>query len=242
MATPGEYIKSFISNVPADLSSQEALFFRKTIPRFPEEAVYIYSLKEKRLIYADGWEDILGYKDDEISMQTIINTTTPEFAPFANELNEKALKFIMTRKNDLEKYSFTIELKKLHKDGKQIPLITKVGVFNIEKGVVTSIIGRSQINNSIILGNIMRYAAFGPEKSTFEEVLNKQLFKYYAISRKEKEALEMAAKGYSFRQIAENLNVSLSAVEKRIIPMYKRFNVKGISHLISFAYDNHILK
>jgi DNA-binding CsgD family transcriptional regulator len=242
MPTPGEYTRSYITNIPANLKSKEALFFKETFPRFPEEAVYIYSFKENRMIYADGWEEILGYRDDEITMLTIVSITTPEYAPFSNELNDKALKFINSRTDELEKYSFTIEVKKLHKNGTPVPLISKVGVYSSENGVVTAIIGRSQINPSINLGNIMRYAAYGPDKSEFEEELNKQLFNYYAISRKEKEALEMAAKGYSFKEIASHFKVSQSAIEKRIIPMYKRFNVKSLTHLISFAYDNHILK
>src|ERR1700690_545080 len=112
MSTPGDYTKSFISNVPADLKSDRSDYFRKTLPRFPEEAIYIYSFKENRMIYADGWEEILGYKDDEIGMLTIVSITTPEYAPFSNELNDKALKFINTKKEELEKYSFMIELKK----------------------------------------------------------------------------------------------------------------------------------
>ncbi len=116
-----------------------------------------------------------------------------------------------------------------------------MGVFGIELGRMTAIVGRSQVNRSIALGNVMRYEAYGPEKSEFEEELNKQLFNYYAISRKEKEALALAAKGFSFKEIAKHFNVTQSAIEKRIIPMYKRFNVKSLTHLISFAYDNHIL-
>jgi DNA-binding CsgD family transcriptional regulator len=241
MLIPGDYTKSFITSVAADLKSAEASFFRKTLPRFPQEAIYIYSFKENRMIYADGWEEILGYKDDEITMLTIISITSPEYAPFSNELNDKALKFIMSKTEELEKYSFTIELKKIHKNGTPIPLISKVGVFSNEHGKITAIMGRSQINRSIALGNVMRYEAYGPEKSEFEEELNKQLFNHYAISRKEKEALEMAAKGFSFKEIANQFNVTQSAIEKRIIPMYKRFNVKSLTHLISFAYDNHIL-
>jgi len=241
MRTAGDYTKLFITNTPADLLCAEARYFRKTIPRFPEEAVYIYSFKKKRMIYADGWEEVLGYPDAEIGMLTIVSITTPEYAPFSNELNDKALQFINSRTENLEKYSFTIELKKMHKNGTPVPLISKVGVFSVEKGHVTAIIGRSQINRSITMGNVMRYAAYGPDKTAFEDELNKQLFNYYAISNKEKEALEMVAKGFSFKEIAQQLQVSQSAIEKRIIPLYKRFNVKSLTHLISFAYDNHIL-
>lgn len=241
MSLPGEFSKSMVTNTPADLNSLEAESLKKTIQRFPEEAIYIYSFMQNRMIYADGWEEVLGYKDDEINMLEIINSTTPEYAPFSHELNDKALLFLLNKTEELEKYSFTIELKKFHKNGDQVPLIVRVGVFKSDSGKVTEIIGRNQINESIALGKVMRYAAYGPEKSNFEENLNKELFRHFAISSKEKEAIDLVSKGYSFKEIAYHFNVSSSAVEKRILPLYKRFNVKSLTHLITFAYENHIL-
>lgn len=237
----GEYARSFITDVPADLTTDEALDFRKNILRFPEEAIYIYSFRQNRMIYADGWKDILGYEDYEINMLTIVNITSPEYAPFSNELNDKALQFLHYTTEDLEKYSFSIELKKIHKDGTPVPLISRVGVLKAENGQVAEIIGRSQVNRSLKFGKVMKYAAYGPDKSQFEEELNKALFQHYAISQREKEALAYVAQGYSLKEIATLCNVSQSAIEKRIIPLYKRFDVKSSSHLISFAYDNHIL-
>jgi DNA-binding CsgD family transcriptional regulator len=238
---PGAYSKSFITDVPADLESPEAKHFRATIPKFAEEAIYIYSFLQNRMIYAAGWEEVLGYKDDEIGMMTIVNATTPQFAPFSYDLNDKALTFIQGREKDLELYSFTIELKKTHKDGHEVPILARVGVFESVNGRPVSIIGRNQVNRSLTFGKVMRYAAYGPEKEEFEDELNKQLFQHLAISQKEKEALAMVAQGLSFKEIADRCNVSHSAIEKRIIPLYKRFDVKSLPHLVSFAYDNHIL-
>ncbi|WP_089896890.1 LuxR C-terminal-related transcriptional regulator [Chitinophaga arvensicola] len=238
----GSYSKGFITNVPADLNSPEAKHFKNTIRRFAEEATYIYSFKENKMLYADGWEPLLGYEDHEVSMLTLVSITAPEFAPFSNELNDKALMFLHSKHIEEEhQYSFTIELKKLHKNGTPVPLIWKVGVFATEGGKVTCIIGHAQRNESIKFGSVMRYAAYGPEKSEFEEELNKQLFRYYAISEKEKDALCMVAEGYSFKEIAAAFGVSQSAIEKRILPLYKRFGVKSLTHLISFATANHIL-
>jgi len=237
----GDYSKSFITNIPADLNGPEAISFKASIPKFADEAVYVYSFKQNKMLYADGWFELLGYRDEDISMLTIVTITSPEYAAFSNELNDKALMFIQSKTIDLEKYSFTIELKKIHKNGMHIPLISRVGVLKSENGKVTEIIGRSQMARSVNFGKIMRYAAYGPEKSEFEEELNKSLFHYYAISSKEKEALEMVSKGYSFKEIANHFQVSQSAIEKRIIPLYKRFDVKSLSHLITFAFENHIL-
>jgi DNA-binding CsgD family transcriptional regulator len=237
----GKYSKSYITDIPPDLNSAEAQNYKNTIPLFPEEAVYIYSFKLNKMIYASGWGELLGYSDDEINMLTITNITTPKYAAFSNELNDKALMFIRSKTEDLEKYSFTIELKKLHQNGTQVPIISKVGVYRAENGKVIEIIGRSQINRSIKFGKVMRYAAYGPDKSEFEETINKYLFGYCVISIKEKEVLELVSKGYGYKEIADQFQVSESAIQKRIHPLYKRFDVKSLAHLIRFAYENHIL-
>ncbi|CAM1334671.1 LuxR C-terminal-related transcriptional regulator [Tenacibaculum aestuariivivum] len=239
--TIGKYTKESVSNIPLNKDSESYKFYKKTIPKFVGEALYIYSFKENKMLYAHGWEELLGYKNEEITMLKIVSSTSERHFNFSNELNDKALKLLKTKTEDLEKYSFTLEVEKIHKNGTIVPLFSRVGVFKASNGQVEEIIGVSQIIKSLKHSNVMQYAGYGPAKSDFEESLNKELFKHYAISRKEKEALAMAAKGMAFKEIAFELNISQSAIEKRIIPLYKRFNVKSLPHLISFAYTNHIL-
>mgnify|MGYP000152860722 CR=1 FL=1 len=238
----GEHTKSLVTDIPLDPKSDTYKFYRKTIPHYEGEAVYIYSFIEGRMLYARGWKDILGYKDTEVTMLKIISATTPHFINFSNELNDKALKFISTKTKKLEGYSFTLEVKKIHKNGKtKVPLFSRVGVFKSYKGQMTEILGRSQIMKSVKYSKVMEFAAYGPDKSEFEESLSKELFNYLTISRREKEVLLLASKGMTFKEIGENLGVTQSAIEKRIIPLYKRFDVRSLPHLISFAYENHIL-
>ncbi len=237
----GVFSKSLVSDVPADLNSETARHYKAAIPRFPDEAVYIYSFKAERMLFADGWENILGYPDNEINMLAIVEMSAPKFAPFSNEVNDKAMQFLLGKRENLLQYSFSIEVKKIHKNGSEVPIVARVGVFEEEAGRVTAIIGNFRVNYSLHFGNVMRYAAYGPEKNEFEEELNKTLFSSPAISDKEKQALALIAAGHSFREIADILNITLSAVEKRMIPLYKRFNVRSLPHLVSFAYDNHIL-
>ena len=170
-----------------------------------------------------------------------MSATSKRHYNFSNELNDKGLQYLNDIKENLNKYSFTIEVEKIHKNGEIIPVFSRVGVYKSVDGTILELIGISEKIHSRKLGNIMQYAAFGPETSGFEETLSEQLFNQLAISSKEKEALELAAKGYAFKEIAKKLNVSQSAIEKRIIPLYKRFDVKSLPHLISFAHDNYIL-
>ncbi len=236
------HTKTDITNIPIDLNSESYKYYYETIPHYEDEALYIYSFKENRMLYARGWEKVLGYKDNEITMLKITNITSPHYSDFANELNKKALQFINKKTKNLEEYSFTLEVEKIHKNSNEkIPLFSRVGVFKSEQGQVTEILGRSQIMKTLKYGKVMQFAAYGPEKSEFEESLSKELFNYLTISRKEKEALKLASKGMAFKEIGNLLGVSQSAIEKRIFPLYKRFDVKSLPHLISFSYDNHIL-
>ena len=237
----GNLIRSLASDTPADLTTEIAKFYKKTLPLFADEAIYIYSFKENRMIYADGWEGLLGYKDDEISLKIIIESTTKEYLDFSMEINDKAFQYLSTKTENLEEYSFTLELKKLHKNGSHVPLISKAAVFKSENGKILEVISRVTINHSLQLGKVMRYKSFGPNPHEFEELLSKTLFKFFFITCKEQEALRLVSLGMTFKEIANQLDISQSAVEKRIQSLYQRFEVKSLSHLISFAHQNDML-
>lgn len=230
-----------VSSKPVEKQHPQYEHYRNSIPLFPNEAVYVYSFQQNRLLYAAGWEKTMGYRDDEINMHIIMQATDPAHAPFAFELNNKAVQFLMQPRKDLDQYSYSFEGRKLHKDGSLVPMSIHIRVFSTKNDHVDEVIGRFQVNHGLRFGKVLRYGAYGPFKNEFEEILNKELFQYSAISDKEKEALAYAAKGLSFKEIAHVLGVSMSAVEKRILPLYKRFDVKGLPHLISFAYENFIL-
>lgn len=241
MSKIGQLTKSLITNIPCVIDSEIYNHYNKTIPFFEGEAVYIYSFKEKKMLFARGWKPLLGYKDDEITMLDIISITTEKYYNFSNELNDKAMLFLLEKKQDLEKYSFTLELEKYHKNGTITPLSSKVGVYSAPNNTLQEIIGISRVSLNFTKSDVMQFAAYGPEKAEFEETLSKELFDYLVISRKEKEALQLAAEGFAFKEIAHKLSVSQSAIEKRILPLYKRFSVKSLPHLISFAHKNYII-
>ncbi len=237
-----EYTLQQLTKIPIDTSSEQYQEFKRVIKRFPEEAVYIYSFKENRLIYADGWEETLGYKDAEIDLLTILSQTDPLHAPFAFDLSEQAIKFILSKKQDMLQYSYSFEARKIHKNGSLVPMQIKLAIFSVEEdGAVKEAIGRFQVNRALRFGKVIRYAAYGPEKNEFEDELNKSLFEHIAISNKEKIVLQYVSKGLTIKEIASILDLSKSGVEKRILPLYKRFSVNSLPHLISFAHENFIL-
>jgi len=231
-----------LSEDPIDMTSLEYKSYKKNIHNFKDQAVYIYSIKQNKMLFAKGWLDMLGYKDEEITMQDIVHATTPHFLPFSLELGNKALEFISNETDNLEDFSFTLQLKKKHKNGDEVPLLSRVGVYKATNGIVEEIISVTQIIPTLRFGKVMQYAVYGPPGiEKFEDYLCSELFSYSVISSKEKEALALAAQGKTYKEIAAFLHISQSAIEKRILPLFKRFNVRSLPHLINFAHHNHIL-
>ena len=235
------FYKTVITDIPMSGNRDEIATFEKTIALFPNEALYIYSLVSRRMVYVKGWEELLGYRDEEISLLKLVDLTVPSYVPFCREMNNKALQFILAKKERLEEYSCIVYSKKFHKNGQEVPLIESVGVFKSEHGHVTEIIGRYQVNKFARMGKVIHYDAYGPEKSDFEETLNKELFNYYAISGNEREALNMLAQGKSYQEVAGHFDISSSAIKKRITPLFERFHVKNLAHLIHFAHQNGLI-
>lgn len=238
----GSYSKKFITDVPMIKDSQEYNMFKNRLYKYPLEGVYIYSFEHGRMLYADGWENVVGIPDTEITMLSIVNMTSPEFAPFVHDINDKALQFLHKRNDRLTEYSFTIETKVRNRNNQDIPVVARVAVHDTyEDGTLRSIIGRFQVDYGIRFGKIMRYCAYGPEKEEFERNLNRNLFYPFRISDNELDILRMISKGHTYAEIGNEFNLSISQIERNIDQLLERFKEKNTTSLISFCYENMLL-
>lgn len=231
---------SLFSNNPPQLdnSYNDGSF---SIHRFPNEAIYIFSLEKQTMVYLNGWKDLLGYENEEITLNVLINSTIPEYMQFCTEMNQRALNFAFSLTENFEKYCCLIETKKYTKSGEVITLLENAGIYKTENGRITEIIAKYQQIKISRSNNIRYYETYGPEKTTIDEYFIEVVDEHQAISGKEKEVLSMAAKGLSIKEMADLLKISGSAVEKRLMALYRRFKVTNLTHLISFAYERGIL-
>jgi len=238
----GSYSKKFISDIPMDVNSEYYTYYKTRLYKYPLEGVYIYSFEHGKMLYADGWENVAGIPDTEITMLRIVNMTSPEYAPFVHEINDKALQFLHVRNKQLKEYSFTIETKIRNRNEIDIPVVARVAVHDtFDDGTLKSIIGRFQVDYGLRFGKIMRYAAYGPEKDEFERNLNRNLFYPYRISDVELEVIRLLAKGHTYREIGNEINESISHIERTIDSLLERFKVNNTTSLVSFCYENRLL-
>jgi DNA-binding CsgD family transcriptional regulator len=235
-----KFTDKIISNNPPDLNSDYNQADTR-LHRFPNEAIYIYSLDKQTMVYLSGWDELLGYKNHEITLSLLVSLNLPEYAEFCEEMNYRALTLAFSLHENFDQYCCLIETKKMNKRGEIIPLIENAGIYKTENGRITEIIARYQQIKISRLNNIRYFELYGPNREKMEDVFADVADNHQAVSGKEREVLVLAAKGLSLKEIADNLQLSHSAIEKRLISLYRRFELKSLTHLISFAYEKGIL-
>ena len=211
------------------------------IPCFSDEATFVYSVKTKKILYAQGWMELLGYANEEISMHLLVEITTPDHKEFIKEMNNQALAFILSKSSNLYEYSCTTECKKFSKQGEEVALLESVKVHHSLKGKVVEVIGTYKRNpRTPHLGN-KYFQASGPGIETLVEKMKLVAASEAIINGRERTILKMLAQGKSMKEIANVLYVSKSAIEKTVMPLYKRCNVRNLVELIAYSHKNGLI-
>ena len=211
------------------------------IPFFSDEAIFVYSLVEMKIMHAAGWQELLGYDNDEISMQMLIGITTPDYADFIREMNNQSLAFILEKRERLDEYSCTIESKKYNKAGDEVSLLESVRVYRSAKGRVTELLGRYKLNPRITNPNDKYFHASGPGIEVLVDKMREFGDEGRLITRREHEILKLLAGGMILNDIANHLGVSKSNIEKKIYGLFKKFRVRNQKELISHTIKNNLL-
>jgi DNA-binding NarL/FixJ family response regulator len=236
-----QFYETFLSKEPFQPKPTAKNLRFANITCFSDEATYVYSLKTKKIMYAKGWMELLGYANEEISMHLLVEITTPDHKEFIQEINNQALAFILSKSANLLEYSCTTECKKLSKQGEEVALLESVKVHKSLKGKVVEVIGTYKRNpRTPHLGNKYLQAS-GPGIETLVEKMKLVAGNEALIKVRERKILKMLAQGKSMKEVAEVLFVSKSAIEKTVMPLYRKCNVRNLVELIAYAHKNGLI-
>jgi DNA-binding CsgD family transcriptional regulator len=213
----------------------------RNIEVFADEAIYIYSLMDRKILYAKGFGSLLGYDNQEISMRLLVSITTPDFTDFIRKMNNESLAFILQQREHLNEYCCTIESKKYDKQGKEVSLIESVRVYRTQGNRVTEVLGRYKLNPRVPNPRNRYFHASGPGIETLVEKMLAFEPNELIVTYKQLEILQFLAKGMTLKEIAIKLVMSKSNIEKKIYSLCKKINVQNQKELIAFAHKNGLL-
>jgi DNA-binding CsgD family transcriptional regulator len=211
------------------------------IPCFSDEATYVYSLKTKKILYAQGWMELLGYANEEISMHLLVEITTPDHKEFIQEMNNQALAFILSKSEHLYDYSCTTECKKFSKQGEEVALLESVKVHHSLKGKVVEVIGTYKRNpRTPHLGN-KYFQASGPDIETLVEKMQQFEAHKEVFNKRECKIIRMLVNGKTIKEVAKEMFVSTSTIEKNLSELCRKFKVRNRAELIAYSHENGLI-
>ena len=213
----------------------------RNIEVFADEAIYIYSLMDRKILYAKGFGSLLGYDNQEISMRLLVSITTPDFTDFIRKMNNESLAFILQQREHLNEYCCTIESKKYNKQGKEVSLIESVRVYRTQGNRVTEVLGRYKLNPRVPNPRCKYFHASGPGIEELVEKMRAFEANEKTITLREQEVLRLISQGILVKEVAYQLSISKSTLEKILQNMCKKFEVKCSKELIAFGLKNQLV-
>lgn len=236
-----EFDEYFLSNQSSgdDKHTTNSKFSK--IRTLAKEAKYIYSIKERRILFAKGWEDLLGYSSKDISMEMLLKITTPDFIGFSRAMFIKTLAFILSKTENLFDYTCTYESKKYNKQNEEISVIESFEVFKVNHHRVTEFMGTYKLNPRKSSLHKKYLFATGPDIEEILEEMREYTDDKYFLTKKERQVLKLLLEGRILKDIAYELKISKSNVEKMIGKMRREFMVNSTKELIIYALKNQLL-
>ena len=240
MNAPGTLTRKIFRNTPVQTESSTYAQLKSTMTSYPMEALFVYDFAANELLFEAGWKELLQLTERP-TMYTLFDRIQRKFQLQVMEILDCLLKQMLSDREEVSKYGCTIEFKLRSESGLLIPVVFRIGVYEVgESGEALSCIIRCQRDDTLRIGGLARYTIYAPGEVCAQQ-LHEKFNANTQLSPDELQILRLIARGLAFKEVAHEMSISKSTVEKRVQRMYKRFNVKSTAHLIGHAYDQFIL-
>jgi DNA-binding NarL/FixJ family response regulator len=185
--------------------------------------------------------ELLGYENEEISMHMLVEITTPDHKEFIQEMNNQALAFILSKSANLYEYSCTTECIKFNKQGEEVALLESVKVHRSLKGKVVEVIGTYKRNPRMPHPRNKYFQASGPGIESLVEKMRLIAGRKDIITEREHDIMRIFTNGKTVTEVAKEIFVSKSTVEKNLSQLYRKFNVRNLTELIAYSHKNGLI-
>lgn len=235
----GKYTQAFLSDNKINSESLESDFYNNVITVNSNEAVYVYSFKGNKMVFAKGFEKIINKKLEEINMLVLNEAFAPHFKKFINEYHDRLLLFLYNSNTNIESFSSHVIIRTNDFDN---PLMLNIRVFKTDdNGNLVSVIGTNTIDKKLKTTDVIQYAFSGDFDPEFIDKINNHLDFQSCISFYNIQIIEHLNQGRTLAEIAELMNFEEQKVTNDLALIKKKFELKNDLELIEFAQKNHLI-
>lgn len=213
------------------------------MPHFPDHFLYVYNYSEGRMVYHQGFTEVLGYPDHDVNLDLLYEILHPEDAPVVARLNEAVIRAMAQIRNPKNLFSLTltVDYRIRRLNGAFMKVLRRTGVFEVDKpsGRVISTFSLCQDISAIKTSNHIGWQIRGLDKDKIDlSSLNPYMERMqYRPSVREMDILRELSKGNTSREAAEALNISPYTVDTHRRNLLRRTGLNSMVELARVARE-----
>lgn len=232
------YITAFVTDLKPELSSEEAALLKTQIVVPPDEAAFVYCFERRKIIFATGFEALLGYPDEEMTLLHYMALTTPRYAGFMHELARESLDYVLNpHPKPKDACCLSIELYKYHQDGTEVPCSSSFELLECYGSTVKKTVARLRHLPDMVRGNVIRYTTYSKCVNELEQRLRYANLGQPFISYREMAQLQSISD-----RMQPFTKVSMNEEETELVQVLcRRFGALEVKQLLAYAKQNQLI-
>ncbi len=233
------YLKQLQFSFEGDSSGKYTYDDIGKIPLFPNQYLYISSLRSLKIEYKRDIEKVLGYKESKFTPTFLYQLIHPDQRQQVMEATRLSFEYAFAFELFSYDYSFSMDFKCRHKDNRYRYILRQSSFFEFdENNVPVSILSICTDISNHKIGDSIGWQVFGVESQLTDLtglLSNIQIKGDELLSEREIEIVRCLARGNSSKEIGEELFISSHTVDTHRRKILKKLGLKNVVELVMFA-------
>lgn len=211
------------------------------VPILPDQYIYAIDYARNELYGAQGFERVLGYKDEHVDLPLTYSIIHPDDIGPVAALAKRALELLFSEAIPITPLAgvWSVDYRIRKSNGEYIKVLRQVCVLSVEKatGKVASTLSVCKDISNIKTSNLIGWQYTGPHGTRLDmsDIQSSMPNVMYRPSRREFDVLLGLAAGKSSTRIALDLNISRHTVDTHRKNLLARSGTPNVASLIALA-------
>ena len=211
-------------------------------PIYTKESILIIDIEQRKVLFAKGFKNLLGYEDNTISIEAIVKNRHPDDSDIVDRVGKATLNYAFQNPSESNSYSLLIAYRRTRKDGGFTKVLSHTSAYETnENGSIKSLFIKYTDISFMDKTNLVHWNfemdnldVSGFKNSIYQ--VHKDLF-----TEREVEIIKLIDNGFSNNEIAGNLFISKHTVATHRKHIFKKSRVHTVKELLFFCKKNGII-
>jgi DNA-binding CsgD family transcriptional regulator len=211
-------------------------------PFLQKECVYILDFSKNRITYKNGFKNLLGYENEDITLDFLASKIHEEDKELVNKIRISTATFGLKNPDKKCDYKLSLTYRVKRNDSTYANILNETTIYEAdENGKLISILNRLSDISFMRIPIYVNWNVGGNEIDT--EAFKKEIYKEYQnfFTKREVEVIRQISKGCTNKLIAVKLNISEHTVATHRKHILKKSKCHNTKELLLFCFKNGIL-